>query len=189
MEETTGKTALPFPAQEIRFTVETRHDTRAMTAMARALRRTLRKKHSRVSHIAGWTLVVLALLLLLPRDGKPFVLNAAAVVNLLAAAAITAALLWEDRINGWAAARRILPGTGTGVTCFADDCYRAVFPVGKSEWQYSAIVQAAETKEYFVLIFSQNHAQVYPKAGFTTGTPAEFRSFLAEKTGKSIPKV
>lgn len=50
---------LSFPENEICFVFETTYDTPAMTAMTKALRRTLRKKHSCVSHFVGWNLVAL----------------------------------------------------------------------------------------------------------------------------------
>ena len=42
--------------------VKTVYDQKALTAMARGLRKTVRRKRSRRSHIVGWVLVVLALL-------------------------------------------------------------------------------------------------------------------------------
>ena len=37
-----------------------------------------------------------------------------------------------------------------------------------------------------MFLFSKNHAQVYDKRKLTGGTPEEFRSFLQEKTRKTI---
>ena len=44
------------------LTFETTYNQKAMTTMARALRKTVRKKHSRRSQILGWLITVLALL-------------------------------------------------------------------------------------------------------------------------------
>ena len=60
-------------------------------------------------------------------------------------------LLFEDCMNGWVTATRIISDMQTGQTYFSDSCCRSFFPVGKSEWQYDVIVQATETKDYFVL--------------------------------------
>ena len=189
MEENKKISTLPYPEADIRFAVETTYDIPAMTAMAHVLRRTMRRKHTRISHIAGWILVALALLLAIPLDGSPFVWNRTVVIDLAVAAVLVIVLFGEDPINGWVASRRTLPSIRTGITYFTDSCYSSVFPVGKSEWQYSAILQAAETKQYFVLVFSQSHAQVYAKAGFATGSPEAFAFFLEEKTGKPVLKV
>ena len=45
------------------FVFETSYDQKGLTAMARGLRKTLRKKKSRRSHVFGWAVVVLGLLL------------------------------------------------------------------------------------------------------------------------------
>ena len=54
------------------FTFETVYNQKAVTAMARALRKTLRKKKSRRSHIFGWIILVIAVLLTLPLGDKDF---------------------------------------------------------------------------------------------------------------------
>ena len=47
---------------EKEFTFETDYDISALSAMARALRKTVRKKQSRRSRIFGWTVAVLGIL-------------------------------------------------------------------------------------------------------------------------------
>ena len=47
------------------FSFETVYDQKAVTAMAHGLRKTIRKKHSRRSHVFGWFVVALTLLLTL----------------------------------------------------------------------------------------------------------------------------
>ena len=48
------------------FCFETDYTTKALAAMAKALRKTVRKKHSRRSHNFGWIVFFLGLLLALP---------------------------------------------------------------------------------------------------------------------------
>ena len=48
------------------FTTTTDYDMKTLTAMARALRKTVRKKRSRRTHIFGWIVVLLGTFLLLP---------------------------------------------------------------------------------------------------------------------------
>ena len=45
------------------FQFETRYDQKGLNALARALRKTIRKKRSRRSHIFGWCIVALDVLL------------------------------------------------------------------------------------------------------------------------------
>ena len=41
------------------FTFETSYNQKALTTMARALRKTVRKKRSRRSHILGWIVMIM----------------------------------------------------------------------------------------------------------------------------------
>ena len=52
------------------FTTTTDYDMKTLTAMARALRKTVRKKRSRRAHIFGWIVVLLGTFLL--RRAAPF---------------------------------------------------------------------------------------------------------------------
>ena len=54
------------------FTTATDYDMKTLTAMAKALRKTVRKKKSRRAHIFGWIVVLLGTLLLLLRRAAPF---------------------------------------------------------------------------------------------------------------------
>ena len=56
------------------FTFETNYNQKSLTAMARVLRKTIRKKRSKRSHIFGWIIVVLSTLLTLAswKDGIVF---------------------------------------------------------------------------------------------------------------------
>lgn len=124
------------------FTFETRYDTKALSVMARALRKTVRKKRSRRSHILGWIVIVLALLLLLA-DG--FALDASTIITSLAALALLLVFLFEDRLNGAVAKKRLLPGTEKAVTVFSEDKFVSTTDVGKTEWNYDKILAVAET--------------------------------------------
>src|SRR5699024_2201122 len=114
-------------------TFETRYDTKALFVMARALRKTVRKKRSRRSHILGWSVIVFALLLVLA-DG--FALDASTIITSLAALAILLVFLFEDRLNGDVAKKRLLPGTEKAVTVFSEDNFVSTTDVGKTEWNY-----------------------------------------------------
>ena len=95
----------------MQFTFETVYDQRTMTAMARALRKTIRRKRSRRSHVFGWIVIALVLVLSLPSGGEVWTFSPRMLVNWLAALAIFIVLLFEDRINGAVARKRILAGT------------------------------------------------------------------------------
>ena len=167
------------------FVFETKYDQKALTAMARTLRLTLRKKKSRRSHIFGCILMVVCFLLVIP-VGENYTFGMNKVVTALVALALLVVLIFEDRINGYVARKRMLTGTEKSVAIFTEDGYTSEVDVGKSEWSYERMQLIAETKDYFVFVFSQSHAQVYDKAHISGGTSEEFREFIERKTGKAV---
>ena len=166
------------------FTFETQYDAKTLALMARALRKTIRKKHSRRSHIFGWMVTALAVLLLLSKDELVFDLRT--IVTVLAALAIVTALLFEDRLNGYVAKKRMLPGTEKAVSVFSEGGFSTSTDIGKTEWNYDRITLIAESADFFVFIFTANHAQIYDKRTLTGGTADEFRSFLEAAAGKTV---
>ncbi len=175
--------------EDVRFTVETAYSARAMSRLGRALRCTLRKKHNRISRVISWFLVVLIVILLVPVEGAPFVWDARTSLNLLVLVILLLALLFEDQINGWIAWKRRLPGTENCTTRFGETVYCNVLESGKGEFSYDRVLRLVETRDYFVMILSKNHGQLYAKSGLSGGTVDEFRAFLQEKTGQPVQKI
>ena len=171
------------------FQCETVYQQKALTAMARALRKTIRKKNNIRSRVFGIIIVVLAIMLVTPSEGEVFVFDIRVGITLLAALAVIVVFFIEDWLNGYIARKRILPGTEKSLTVFEEDGYHSTSDFGKSEWTYDKILMLAETKEYLVFIFNICHAQVYEKANVEGGSLEEFKTFLSEKTDKKIQKV
>ena len=171
------------------FVFETCYDQKGLTAMARGLRKTLRKKKNRRSHIFGWIVVVLALLLSFNGGETGFVLTFRTVLTWAVVAVMIAALLFEDQMNGFFAGRRLLAGSEKVVTTFREDGYRSESVAGCTDWSYGTVQAVAETGNYFVFLLSKTHAQIYDKTHLTGGTEEEFRVFIAEKTGKPVENV
>ena len=170
------------------FSFETCYNQKALTVLAKALRKTIRKKHSRRCHIYGWIVVILGLLLSLSTiSSKGF--TASAVITWLAILAILVATFAEDLLNGLAARGRMLPGSDKVLSEFAEDGYVTTAAAAKTEWKYDAVTLVAEMPAYFVFVFSKNHAQIYDKSSLTGGTAEDFGRFIAEKTGKDVIKV
>lgn len=171
------------------FVFETAYTARALTVMARAVRKTVRKKHSRRSHIFGWIVLLFALFLALPIGEEEFVLEARDIVTLAVSLILLLVLIFEDRLNGFIAGKRMLPGTGHSSAVFGEENYVSTTEMGKTQWFYDKIDVLAETADYFVFVFGNNHAQVYDKTSISGGTADEFRSFITEKTGKTVQKI
>ncbi|MBQ4094071.1 MAG: YcxB family protein, partial [Oscillospiraceae bacterium] len=156
------------------FTFVTEYDLTALTAMARALRKTLRRRQSRRTHVFGWILVVLAVALRLPWGGEPFVLDRAGVITFAAAAAIVVVLLFEDAINGYFARRRMLPGALQEHAVFTQEGYVSANALGQTSWQYDNILQLVQMEGYFVFLFSKSHAQIFARASLAGGSEQQF---------------
>lgn len=167
------------------FTVETTYDQKALTAMARALRKTVRRKHSRRSHVFGWSACLLGILLIF----NAAEVNAKVIITALAVIFMLGALLFEDQLNGYIARKRGLPGLDRSSVTFHDKGYHSVTPIGSSDFSYDTILRFAETNDYFVFIFSKSHAQVYAKNGLTGVSSEEFAAFISQKTGKPVESV
>lgn len=167
--------------------VKTVYDQKALTAMARGLRKTVRRKRSRRSHIFGWLVLALALVLgLAPLFQEPPELNG---LTLAVAAVLLAVLLFEDAVNGFFAGRKLLPGSREVETVFTEQDYVATVQNAQTRWSYESIQAIAEGKEFIALALSNRHAQVYAKGGISGGTAEELLSLLQTKTGLPVIKM
>ncbi len=171
------------------FKFETAYNQEALTVMAKAIRKTARKRRSRRSHIFGTIVILFALLLTLPLGNEAFVLDFKKVLTWLVSAIIFFTLIFEDRINGFVARKRMLPGLEKAMVTFKEDGYHSETEIGSSDFKYSTIQMLVETADYFVFIFSQSHAQIYSKSSLAGGTLEEFRTFIKNATGKEIQTI
>ena len=173
----------------MQFTFETLYNQKSLSVMAKCIRKTVRKKRSKRSHIFGWIVFVLALLLSFSSGDEGFVIDSGKIITCIAALAILIALIFEDKLNGYFAKKRLLPGTEKAASTFDTentDSFNFATAVGKSEFSYDKIVLIAETPVYFVFVFSSSHAQIYDKNNLSGGSVDEFRKFISEVTNKEI---
>lgn len=173
----------------MKFVFETLYDAKGVAVMAEALRKTIRKKKSRRSHILAVLIILCAILLSLPGKDETFELTFRFVITWLVVPVMIVTLLFEDRLNGYFARKRMLTGMEKATATFGEESYISETAVGKTEFYYDNINVIAETDEYFVFIFTPNYAQIYDKNGMLEGTPEEFRRFIVEKTEKEIQRI
>ena len=167
---------------------ETDYNMETLTAMAKGLRKTVRKKRSRRVHIFAAVVLILGLLTILATvAGEP--LGVSGVVTLLAMLVVILVSLFEDKLNAWFARKRLLPGTEHAVATFEEDGYVSATGVTESRFSYAQIVAVAETTRYFVFALSSHHTQAYDKRNIRGGSVEDFRAFIAEKTGKPIANI
>jgi len=173
----------------MQFTFQTDYNQKTLTVMAKCIRKTARAKRSKRSHIFGWFVIALSLLLSFTSGDEGITVTVNTVLTWLVAALILVTLVFEDQLNGYAAGKRMLKGTEIATATFDTenpDMYVSETEVGKSEFSYDKIALLAETDRYFVFVFSASHAQVYDKNTLSGGTVSEFRTFVSEKTGKQF---
>ena len=176
----------------MQYTFQTDYNQKSLPVMAKCIRKTARAKRSKRSHIFGWIVVALALLLSFSSGDEGFTITFRTVITWIAAAVILIVLLFEDKINGYVARKRMLKGTERATSIFdteRPDMFISETEVGKSEFSYDKIAMIAETDRYFVFVFSANHAQVYDKNNLSGGTVNAFREFITERTEKTVVKV
>lgn len=171
------------------FTFHTVYDLKALTALSKALRKTLRKKRNLFIRIFGWFCIGLVLLTLIPLDGQKLEINVSTVICWIAALLILLDIFFDDQINGYIAKKTAVSGIKEASTAFHEDGYTSSVTVGTTEWKYESILCIAETKDYFIFMLDKRHGQIYDKSSLSGGTVEEFRQFLTEKTGKPIQAI
>ncbi len=167
------------------FTCHTTYDQNALTAMARAVRKTVRAERSRIVCYYGWIVLGLLAVALWLSWGKLWQM-------VLSCVTIGALLLvhWkEDAINGYFAKRKALPGTDAADTIFYPDHYLVKTAAAESRWQYDKIQAVAETREYIVLVMGMNHAMAFAKSALEGGSLSDFCRFLEEKSGHKVQNI
>lgn len=167
------------------FTCHTTYGQKALTAISRAVRRTVRVKTSRRMRLYAGGLIGILFVCIWITWGEIWQTTAscAAIVLLLL-------VNWqEDAINGYFAKRKALPGTSSADTVFYPDHYLVKTAAAETRWQYEKILALAETRDYYVLVVGKNHAMAIEKTTLEGGSISEFCRFLEEKSGHKIQNV
>lgn len=171
------------------FVFETVYDRKALAAMVKALRKTVRRKHSRRSHIFGWVVMIFGLLLTLPLGNENYEVTGKNILTWVILAVLFFVLLFEDQLNGFIAKKRMLAGTEKGTVTFSEEEFISKTEVGTTHWNYEKIAMIAEDRRYITFVFSFNHAQCYDKEGLKEGELDAFRNFIEGVTGKEIIRI
>ncbi len=170
------------------YTIQTTYDKKTLTAMVKGLRRTLRKKRSRRSHIYGWVVIVLGLLLM-AKGISDHGFTSSAVVSLIAVGALLLVLVFEDHLNAWIAGKRLLAGTKQVTAIFDVEKFISRTEVGTTEWKYDAVKGIVRVGDYLIFTFSNNHAQAYDLKRITGGETDVFLTDLSTWSGKTIESI
>lgn len=165
------------------FQMHTTYDRPAMTVMARAVRKTVNRKRTRLIHIWIYAVLLLGIFCAIPLDGT---LASSNIICALVAVFMLATRVLEDYIDGWVAYRYVLPGTEQVDATFTPERYCTKSEISTTKWSYETIAAVAESPRYFIFILSQKYAQIYDKTTMTGGNCEQFRALLETATGKPI---
>ena len=170
------------------FAFETVYNQKALTAMAKAVRKTTRAKRSKRSHIIGAVVIVLGIWLIVG-DILNFSFDFKTFVTLLAVLALLVVLPFEDSLNAFIAGKRMIKGSEKANIVFKDENFVSSTDVGTTEFPYSIIQAVADTGDYIIFVLNQNHAQAYDVSSLVNGTKEQFLNFIEQKTGKKVQKI
>lgn len=163
------------------FTCRSLYRQKELTALSRALRKTVREKLHRSFQIYGWLSIVLGISVVLStRHAWVRWLDGAVIIMMLVV------FIWGDAINGFFARKMVPKGTEAVTLSFSPEGYTVDNGSSVTQWNYEQVLALAETQEYIILIQENKEGEICEKAGLKGGTPEEFRRFLAERTQKEI---
>ena len=167
--------------------IQTTLDRRAMTALARAVRKTLRRGRNGPVRMLAWFVVLIESFLttVYLRGGQD-----GWQTNVLLGLIMLVCILGEDWANGLVALRQISPDCREVNATFQEDNTFVCRSQAGEEWRlYQQIKIGVEMADWFILLLEGGRGQVFSKEGFTWGTPEEFRARIQEKTGLKILKM
>ena len=164
---------------------KTVYNLKTFAAMSLVMRKTLRRRFSRLVSAYVWVILGLTLLSILVSLDDPWMVAWESCVFLT----LLAIQIKQDAFNAFFSRRRLLPGSEESCTAFYPDGYEVWITGAATQWRYDKILVLAETREYIVLVLGKHHAQACPKAGVEGASLDIFRSFLEQKTGKTIQKI
>lgn len=171
------------------FVFTTDYDKKAFKAMAKGLRKTVRKTKSKRSHIFGWFVFLLGLLLTIVTLLGDREIGINIVVTWIAMAVIVLALFFEDGMNAYIGRKQLMPGMEQARATFTEDGVVSETQVGTTSFSYNNITAIAEDEDYFIFLFHKNHAQAYDKNKMEGGNAQEFRAFIETATALPLVKV
>ena len=166
------------------LTFQLNYDVKAMTVMARAMRKGLQEAQDKKSKIIGWIFVALTVLILLFSERFGWMQIAACIFI----AGFACYLIWPDTVNGYLALRKLPAKMRTGKWLFRDDGYYSDTEAGESDYSYQNIFMMVESQNYMILVFHEGNAHIIDMSTIQGGTADDFRRLLRRETSLTIQK-
>ena len=173
------------------FRIESVYDHACLYAMTKAMRKTVRRKRSRISNIVAWILIVIVVLQWLPIIFGNRWASVSDWVSLIVIV-IMAFVVWrEDHLNARISEKRMIPTQKQAVTTFNEEGYVCVTESATTEWNFSTghIAAICDVGDYLVFVLNKTYVQGYDKRTLSGGSIEDFYRFLEEKTGITVKKL
>ena len=164
------------------LTFEMNYNLKAMTAMAKAMRKGLQEEQDKKSKIIGWVFVALTVLILLFSANFGWMQIAASILI----TGFACYLIWQDKVNGYLALRKLPENMRTGKWLFREDGYFSDTEAGESDYSYENIFIMVESQGYMILVFHEGNAHIIDLSTIQGGTVQDFRRLLRKKTSLTI---
>lgn len=171
------------------FSFQTIYDHAALTAIARALRKTYRKKNSLITRIFMVLVLAFGIYSSTPLSGRELRITAGSIICYVTLLIILVTLLWEDGMNAMFAKKRLPRKEHIVDAVFDDDGFTIGTGEDKMYCAYQRINHLAETKYFYIFIFGENRAEIFDKDGLAGISEEEFRDFICKKTEMQFKKV
>ena len=171
------------------FGFQTLYDHAALTAIARAIRKTFHRKKNIVTRVFMLFIFIFGVYSSTPLSGKEFRFTGSSIICYITLLFIFLTLVWEDGVNAIFAKKRLPRGEYLVDATFDDEGMTIGAGESKSYCAYQRIKYLVETKYFYIFIFNENHAEIFEKDSLTGISDEEFRTFICEKTQKSITKI
>ncbi|MCR5826052.1 MAG: YcxB family protein [Oscillospiraceae bacterium] len=170
------------------FELEQTYDLKALTALNRAARKTVRRRYMWL-RAAVWLLLAVSLgvLLLSLAYGLFDVREDWGMLVCIAVMALF--LAFDDRLNGWVSLRQMLPGTAHSVTTFTKEDYVVTTDTIETRYRYGDITRLCAQGDYLFFFLGKKHGQIFDLRGLRNGSAAEFRQFIEHTTGMTFQTV
>lgn len=167
------------------LTLDMRYDHKAMTAMARGIRKALQAEYYRKSTIIGSLFVGIGGGILLQSTHFGY----QQIIALIVLVIWVLYMIFQDHVHGFWASYKMPAGMKKGTWTFRDDGFFSTTEMGISGFDYDSIYAIIECDGYLILCFANSQGQVFYLNQLSEESVASLRKLLRKKTNLTIQNV
>lgn len=182
-------------AAVMEFTFVTDYNQKALTTLAKVLRKTIRRASSIIFRAVTGAFIAMmlpgvlfpALLMLIEKEAMSVeVLLMGYFCIGIILLIIVVPIIFSDYLVGLSGRKYMLPGTERATVVFSAEAYTTIANAAKTEYRYDNVLYISETTDYFVFVLGRNHGLLFTKSSISGGTVEDFRRFIEERTNKKL---